>query len=108
MQAERCRSAANTLDLRRAALVERHRPVVALHREEIWRGRAATASRARLQRFIGMALYALGLDLATTSRALRSEAFRLEQDAAALRSRARTLAETEAQSVRVLTPGASA
>ncbi len=98
MQAERCRSVANTLDLRRGALAERHRPVVALHREEVWRGRAATASRARLHRVIGAALYSLGLDLATASRALRSEAARLEQDAAALRSRARTLAVTEAQS----------
>ena len=108
MQAERCRSVANTLDLRRGALAERHRPVVALHREEVWRGRAATTSRTRLHRVIGAALYSLGLDLATASRALRSEASRLEQDAAALRNRARTLAETEARSVRVLTPGASA
>ena len=93
------------LDLRRVALVERHRPVVALHREEVWRGRAATASRARLHRVIGATLYSLGLDLATASRTLRSEASGLEQDAAALRRQARTLAETEARVTRALARG---
>ena len=102
MQAERCRSVADTIDLRRAAVTERHRPVVALHREEVWTGRAATASRARLQRVIGAALHSLGLDLATASRALRSEAARLEQEAAALRTRGRAAAEAEARAARVL------
>ena len=86
VQAERCRSVADTIDLRRAAVTERHRPVAALHREEVWMGRAASASRAKLHRVIGAALYSLGLELATASRALRSEAGRLEQEAAVLRS----------------------
>ena len=94
MQAERCRSVADTIDLRRAAVTERHRPVMTLHREEIWRGRAASASRARLQRVIGAALYSLALDLATTSRALRGEASRLEREAAALRRQGQALSES--------------
>lgn len=97
MQAERCRSVADTIDLRRAAVTERHRPVMALHREEIWMGRAASASRAKLQRVIGAALYSLGLDLATTSRALRGEASRLEQEAAVLRRQSRALPEPTAR-----------
>ena len=100
MQAERCRSVADTIDLRRVAVIERHQPVVALHREEVWMGRAASASRAMLQRVIGAALYSLGLDLATASQALRSEAGRLEQEAAALRSRGRAAAEAEARAAR--------
>ena len=56
MQAERCRTVADTIDLRRAAVTERHRPVVALHREEVWMGRAASASRVKLHRVIGAAL----------------------------------------------------
>jgi len=98
IQADRCRSVADTIDLRRAAVTERHLPVVALHREEVWMGRAASASRAKLQRVIGAALYSLGLDLANASRALRSEASRLEQEAAALRCRGRALAAAEARS----------
>ena len=78
-------------------MTERHRPVVALHHDEVWRGRAATASRTRLRHVIGSALYSLGVDLATASRALRSEASRLEQEAAALRRRAHALAEAEAR-----------
>lgn len=97
LRAERCRSVADVLDRRRAALTERHEPVVALHHAEVWRGRAATASRTRLHRVIGAALYSLGFDLATTSRALRSEASRLEQEAAALRRRARAIAQAEAR-----------
>ena len=69
----------------------------ALHHVEVWRGRAASASRTRLRHVIGAALYSLGFDLATASRALHSEASRLEQEAAALRSRARALAEAEAR-----------
>ena len=97
LRAERCRSVADVLDRRRAALTERHRPVVALHHVEVWRGCAATASRTKLHQVIGAALYSLGLDLATVSGALRSEASRLEQEADALRRRARVLAEAEAQ-----------
>ena len=89
LRAERCRSIADVLDRRRAALTDRHEPVVALHHAEVWRGRAATVSRARLRQVIGAALYSLGFDLATTSQALRSEASRLEQEAAELRRRAR-------------------
>lgn len=100
LRAERCRSVADVLDLRRAALTERHQPVADLHHEEVWRGRAATASRTRLRRFIGSALYSLGLDLATVSLALRSEASRLEQEADVLRRRARSLAEAEARAAR--------
>lgn len=95
LRADRCRSVADVLDRRRAALTNRHEPVVALHHAEVWRGRAATASRTRLRHVIGAALYSLGFDLATTSGALRSEASRLEQEAAALRRRARVLAEAE-------------
>lgn len=97
LQAERCRSVAAVLDLRRAALTERHGPVVALHHEEVWRGRAATASRVRLRYLIDSALYSLGLDLATAVQALGREAFRLEQEAAALRRSASALAEAEAR-----------
>jgi hypothetical protein len=107
MQAERCRSVARVIDLRRAAVIERHQPVLALHREEVWMGRAASASRANLQRVIGAALYSLGLDLATASRALRSEAGSLEQEAAALRVRGRAAAEAEARAARVLAQRAS-
>ena len=88
LRAERCRSVADVLDRRRIALTDRHEPVVALHHAEVWRGRAATASRTRLRHVIGAALYCLGFDLATTSRALRSEASRLEQEATALRRQA--------------------
>ena len=87
IRADRCRSVAGTLDRRRVAMVERHKPVAALHRDEVWRGRPATVSRGRLHGVIGAALYSLGLDLAATSRALRAEASRLEQEAAALRRR---------------------
>lgn len=89
LRADRCRAVADVLDRRRAVLTDRHEPVVALHHAEVWRGRAATASRTRLRHVIGAALYSLGSDLATTSRALRGEASRLEQEAAALRRRAR-------------------
>lgn len=97
LRSERCHSVAEVLDRRRVVLAERHRPVAALHHEEVWRGRAATASRIKLCRVIGAALYSLALDLATASRALRGEASRLEQEAARLRSRARTLADDEAR-----------
>ena len=88
---------ADVLDRRRVVLAERHRPVTALHHEEVWRGRAATASRNKLRRVIGAALYSLALDLATASRALRGEAARLEEEAAGLRARARALADAEAR-----------
>ena len=88
---------ADVLDRRAAVLTERHRTVRALHREEVWRGRAATASRTRLESVIGAALYSLGVDLATASRALRSEASELKHEAAALRRRASALAEAEAR-----------
>ena len=97
LRAERCCSVAEVLDRRRVVLAERHQPVAALHREEVWRGRAATASRHKLCRVIGAALYSLALDLATASRALRGEAFRLEQEAAGLRAKARALADAEAR-----------
>ena len=60
-------------------------------------GRAASASRAKLRRVIGAALYSLGLDLATTSRALRGEASRLEQEAAALQRQGQALPEPTAR-----------
>ncbi|MYB85625.1 MAG: hypothetical protein F4X85_00200 [Acidimicrobiaceae bacterium] len=97
VRAERCRSVAEVLDRRRVVLAERPPPVAALHHEEVWRGRAATASRHKLCRVIGAALYSLALDLATASRALRGEASRLEQEAAGLRARARALADAEAR-----------
>ena len=97
LRAERCRSVAEVLDRRRTVLAERHQPVTALHHEEVWRGRAATASRIKLRRAIGAALYSLALDLATASRALRGEASRLEQEATGLRARARNLAGAEAR-----------
>ena len=88
---------ADVLDRRAAVLAERHRPVTVLHHEEVWRGRAATASRTRLRHVIGAALYSLGVDLATASRGLRGEASELLQEAAALRRRATALAEAEAR-----------
>ena len=98
IRAERCRTVADALDARRAALVERHHPVAALHRDEVWRGRAATISRQRLRRVISTGLYYLGVDLATTSRALRGEAGHLDQQAASLRRRADVQARAEADS----------
>ncbi len=83
------------LDRRRAVLAERHRPVVALHHEDVWRGRAAAVSRTKLRRVIGAALYSLALDLATAGRALRGEASSLDQEAAGLRARARAAADVE-------------
>ncbi len=70
-------------------------------------GRAASASRTRLRLVIGAALYSLGLDLATTCRALRSEAHRLEREAAVLRSRDQQAADVEARSNRFLAGRAS-
>ena len=96
VRADRCRSVADVIDHRRVAVTERHEPVVALHCEEVWRGRAATASRTRMRRVIGAALYSVGLDLAATSSALRGEASRLEQEAAALQRQASALAAAEA------------
>ncbi|MCY4068232.1 MAG: hypothetical protein OXE79_03860 [Acidimicrobiaceae bacterium] len=95
LRAERCREVAEMLDRRGQSLVERHEPVVDLHRVEVWRGRAASASRTRLRHVIGRALYSLQSDLATISRALRSEAASLEQQAATLRRQAQQ-AETSA------------
>jgi len=97
LRSERCRAVAEVLDRRRVVLAARHRPVAALHPEEVWMGRAATASRQKLRRVIGAALYSLALDLATASRALRDEATRLEQEAARLRARAGALADAEAR-----------
>lgn len=97
-RAERCRAVARTLETRRAVLTERHRPVVELHREEIWKGRAASVSRQHLQRVTGLSLYYLGVDLAATIRALLDEAASLSMEAAVLRNRAGT-AEAEASSV---------
>lgn len=97
LRAERCRKVAEVIDRRAAALAERHRPVIVLHHEEVWRGRAATASRTRLHDVIGASLYSLSGGLAAISRALRSEAAELEQEAAALRRRARALAAAEAR-----------
>ena len=88
-RAEQCQIVARTLEIRRAALAERHRPVLELHHDKVWRGRAATASRQHLQRVTGMSLYYLGLDLAATSRALLNEAESLSHEAAALRRQAR-------------------
>ena len=97
MRAERCRSVAAELDSRRAALTERHQPVLALHNEEVWKGRAASASRQKLRRVIGMGLYCLGVDLAATSRALQGRAADLDREAAALRRQAHVRAEAEAR-----------
>ena len=97
MRAERCRSVASQLDSRRAAMTERHQPVVALHNEDVWKGRAASASRQKLRRVIGMGLYYLGIDLAATSRALQGQAAELDREAAALRRQAQIQAEAEAR-----------
>ena len=97
MTAQRCRQVAHELDTRRAALTERHQPVVALHNEDVWKGRAALASRQKLRRVIGAGLYYLGIDLATTSRALHGQAVDLDLEAAALRRQGRALAESEAR-----------
>ena len=88
---------ADILDARRAALVERHHPVAALHREEVWRGRAASASRMKLRRVIGAGLYSLGTDLASTVRALRGQAEAFDWEASDLRRRAHAQALAEAE-----------
>ena len=97
MRADRCRTVADELDARQAAVTERHRPVATLHREDTWSGRAATASRQRLHRVIGASLYYLGQDLARTSGALRGEAVGLDDEAAAFRRRGQAAAEAEAR-----------
>ena len=97
MRADRCRTVADELDARQAAVTERHRPVAALHREDTWRGRAAAASRQRLHRVIGASLYYLGQDLARTSGALRGEAVGLDDEAAAFRRQGQAAAEAEAR-----------
>lgn len=99
MRAERCRTVAESLDRRRIALIERHRPVMELHRETVWDGRAATVSRERLQRVTDVSLRALAVDLAATSRALLGEAAELTREAAAMRHRAHA-AETAAARMR--------
>ena len=78
-------------------MAERHRPVVALHTDSVWKGRAASARRQKLRRVIGAGLYYLGHDLATTSRALHGQAAELDLEAAALRRQARALAEAESR-----------
>ncbi len=55
------------------------------------------ASRMRLRRVIGASLYYLGVDLSGTSGALRSEAARLDLEAADLRRRAAAAARAEAE-----------
>lgn len=92
-----CRVVAETLDSRRAVVADRPRPVVAMHHDGVWKGRAATASRARLHRVIGATLYSLSRDLATTVRALLDEASRLDTEAAALQRRAQIQAAAEAR-----------
>ncbi len=96
IRAGKCRQVAEILEARRAALVERHRPVSELHSEDVWRGRAALASRMRLRRVIGVGLYYLGVDLASTCRALRGEAESLEREASDLRTQAHAAAQAEA------------
>ena len=98
---ERCRAVAHALDVRRAALTERCQPVLELHNEAVWQGRAATASRERLRRTAGSSLHFLSLDIAATSRALLEEASMLAREAAVLRRRARS-AEAAASAARRL------
>ncbi len=97
VRAERCRRTASLLELRRAAVTQRHQPVLALHNDTVWQGRAATASREHLARVTGRSLHHLGEDLATTARALHAEAEGLSDQAAALRRQAR---QTEAEAAR--------
>ena len=78
-------------------MTERHQPVVALHNEDVWKGRAASASRQKLRRVIGVGLYYLGIDLASTSHALQGQAADLDREAAALRRHAQAIAEAEAR-----------
>jgi len=96
LRADRCREVADMLDHRGQALIQRHEPVIDLHRVEVWRGRAASASRSQLRHVIGTALYSLKGDLAIISQALRSEAAQLEQQASALRRQAYQIEAAEA------------
>jgi len=107
-RAERCRITAHTLDVRRAALVERHQPVVLFHTEAVWKGRAASLSRQHLRRVTGLSLHLLGVDLAATSRALLSEADALSQESAVLRRQAAEAAAAEAEAARVAAAEAEA
>lgn len=89
VRAERCRGVARVLEARRAVLIGRHEPVIQLHSEAVWMGRAASASRERLRRVMGVSLYLLGQDLAAVTRALLAEADTLNTEAGAVRRRAR-------------------
>ena len=96
-RAERCRVVAEVLEVRRAALVERHRPVMELHTETVWKGRAATANREHLMEVTNVSLQMLASDLAATRQALLGEAANLTSEAAAVRRRALAAESAAAQ-----------
>ena len=106
-RAERCRAVAEVLEVRRAALIERHRPVMELHRETVWKGRAATASRERLMRATGVSLQMLVGDIAATRRALHGEAANLTREAVAMRRRALAAESAAAQLERRMSASAA-
>lgn len=96
-QAAQCRSVAEALDGSRRRLPQRYEPVLKSHTEEVWRGRSATASRERLRRIVVRSLHSAESDLAGVSRALRAEAERLDEFAAALHREALLVAEAESR-----------
>ena len=73
---------------------------MALHNEQVWRGRAAEASRERLRRVIARSVHFLESDLAAVSRSLRVEGERLDELAAAWRREAHLRAQAELQAAR--------
>lgn len=95
VRAERCRVTADAIDARRRRLRERCEPVLALHTEQVWRGRAAEASRERLRRMSGQSLHFLESDLAGISASLHAEAERLDGLAASWRYEAQLRAQAE-------------
>lgn len=85
LRAGECLRVAGSLEVRRTLLATRTEAVVGLHTDDVWRGRAAAASRDTLINRVVHPLDYLGLDLAAIVRLLRSQAELLEQEAHGLR-----------------------
>jgi hypothetical protein len=69
----RCRTLADDIELRRLLLAGRINEVRSRHTPEVWNSSAADASREVVTRHLAPALVHLGVDLATTVRLLRGQ-----------------------------------
>ncbi len=98
-RAAHCRDVAQRLDVRRGALVDRHREAAALHTDAVWRGRAAEVSRTRLHNVIGRGLHSVGADLVSTIAALYNASTGLDNRAASLWAQAEVAARREAEAL---------